>query len=91
MLAKEQKQNELALAVFGLANDRNYSRQRTGILKQLCSRPGLRKIIKGFFELELNQFPKVLHNVLPVLAVNKAGCSECLHLPRALEWSSHSP
>lgn len=78
MLAKNQKQNELALAVFGLANDRNYSDQRIGILEQLCSRPGLRGK-KIFFELELNHFLKVLHNVLPVMAVNMPVCSECLY------------
>lgn len=78
MLAKEQKQNKVALAVFGLANDRNYSHQRIGILEQLCSRPELRKKIGLFFfsELELNHFPKFLYIVLPVLAVNRPGCSE---------------
>lgn len=80
MLAKEQKQNKVALAVFGLANDRNYSHQRIGILKQLCSRPELRKKVGLFFffflELELNHFPKFLYIVLPVLAVNRPGCSE---------------
>lgn len=79
-MAKNQKQNELALAVFGLAGDRNYSDQRIGILEQLCSRPRLReKKIFFFFELELNHFLKVLHNVLPVLAVNMPVCSKCLY------------
>lgn len=90
MLAKEQKQNELALAVFGLANDRNYSDQRIGILEQLCSRPGLRKKKNFFFELELNHFLKVLHNVLPVLVVNMPVCSECLYCLEVLNGVAES-
>lgn len=52
--------------------------QASGILEQLCSRPGQKKKFCGFFMLELNRFPKGLYNVLPVIAGNGPRCSNCL-------------
>lgn len=91
VLAKEQKQNELALAVFGLANDRELQSSEdwdSGAALQQARTKKNKLLFFFFFELELNHFPKFLYNVLPVLAVNRPECSECLVLPWGLERSS---